>query len=303
MNPLSNRQGRGPLLTEVAHQWLRQYIAAHRSAKAAEPDSTGTAGASPIAETTETAGAAGTAETAATAQAAFPAAAQQQRKMLAIDATAGNGHDTLFLANELGAGGQVAAFDIQLTALEQTAQRLRSAGIKSVQLAGAALPTTAAQESALPTTPQELALSTAPQESALPAAQQDAQQQTDEAVSVVLLHTSHANIAQAVPQSWRGNVCAITFNLGYLPGGDKEIVTHTASTLQALENALPLLSPDGLLSVLCYRGHGEGAQETAAIADWCKSTLPALGFSSRWIDAGNSAPASAPLLLHVFRAI
>lgn len=292
MNPLSNRQGRGPLLTEVAHQWLRQCIAAHRSAKAAEPDNTGTAGA------------AGTAETAAGTATDISAAAQRsERKMLAIDATAGNGHDTLFLANELGAGGQVAAFDIQLTALEQTAQRLRSAGIKSVQPAGTALPTTAAQESALPPTPQELALSTAPQESALPAAQQDAQQQTGEAVSVVLLHTSHANIAQAVPQSWRSRVCAITFNLGYLPGGDKEIVTHTASTLQALENALPLLSPDGLLSVLCYRGHGEGAQETAAIADWCKSTLPALGFSSRWIDAGSSAPASAPLLLHVFRAI
>ncbi|MEZ6140168.1 MAG: class I SAM-dependent methyltransferase [Zavarzinella sp.] len=38
----------------------------------------------------------------------------------AIDATAGNGHDTVFLAQMVGIGGRVIAFDIQTKALEQT---------------------------------------------------------------------------------------------------------------------------------------------------------------------------------------
>ncbi len=41
-----------------------------------------------------------------------------------IDATAGNGVDTLFLAKAAGSGGLVHAFDIQETALSSTAARL-----------------------------------------------------------------------------------------------------------------------------------------------------------------------------------
>jgi predicted methyltransferase len=44
----------------------------------------------------------------------------------AIDATAGNGHDTLFLAQEVGSTGRVFAFDVQSAALEATRQRLGS---------------------------------------------------------------------------------------------------------------------------------------------------------------------------------
>lgn len=46
----------------------------------------------------------------------------------AIDATAGNGHDTLFLAREVGASGHVWAFDVQADALEATRRRLEAAG-------------------------------------------------------------------------------------------------------------------------------------------------------------------------------
>lgn len=44
----------------------------------------------------------------------------------AVDATAGNGYDTLFLANLVGNEGQVHAFDIQEAALTSTRQRLDS---------------------------------------------------------------------------------------------------------------------------------------------------------------------------------
>ncbi len=43
---------------------------------------------------------------------------------LALDCTAGNGHDTLFLAEAVGENGRVIAFDIQAEALNNTAQRL-----------------------------------------------------------------------------------------------------------------------------------------------------------------------------------
>ncbi|WP_126426559.1 tRNA (mnm(5)s(2)U34)-methyltransferase [Brevibacillus marinus] len=41
-----------------------------------------------------------------------------------VDATMGNGHDTLFLARLVGERGKVIAYDIQPQALEQTRQRL-----------------------------------------------------------------------------------------------------------------------------------------------------------------------------------
>lgn len=46
-----------------------------------------------------------------------------------IDATAGNGNDTLFLANLVGESGRVYAFDIQETAIENTKKRLLENGV------------------------------------------------------------------------------------------------------------------------------------------------------------------------------
>lgn len=45
---------------------------------------------------------------------------------LAIDATAGNGHDTLFLAKTVGRTGQVWAFDVQEQALQNTRDLLQA---------------------------------------------------------------------------------------------------------------------------------------------------------------------------------
>ncbi len=45
-----------------------------------------------------------------------------------VDATIGNGHDTLFLARQVGSEGKVYGFDIQGPALEATSARLRAAG-------------------------------------------------------------------------------------------------------------------------------------------------------------------------------
>ena len=47
----------------------------------------------------------------------------------AIDATAGNGYDTLFLAEQVGPSGKVIAIDIQDCAIQSTRERLESAGL------------------------------------------------------------------------------------------------------------------------------------------------------------------------------
>lgn len=48
---------------------------------------------------------------------------------IAIDATAGNGHDTLLLAELVGVEGRVFAFDNQLAAINSAKQRLQHAGL------------------------------------------------------------------------------------------------------------------------------------------------------------------------------
>ena len=47
-----------------------------------------------------------------------------------VDATVGNGHDTLFLVERVGLHGQVAGFDIQPDALHATGLRLEDAGCR-----------------------------------------------------------------------------------------------------------------------------------------------------------------------------
>jgi tRNA1(Val) A37 N6-methylase TrmN6 len=47
---------------------------------------------------------------------------------LVIDATAGNGHDTVFLAERVGENGRVLAFDVQEAAIQSAAERVAAAG-------------------------------------------------------------------------------------------------------------------------------------------------------------------------------
>jgi tRNA G37 N-methylase Trm5 len=49
-----------------------------------------------------------------------------------IDATAGNGGDTVFLAKLTGSGGKVYCFDIQQRALDRTLERLRNEGLDGI---------------------------------------------------------------------------------------------------------------------------------------------------------------------------
>ncbi|MEG2117771.1 MAG: class I SAM-dependent methyltransferase [Clostridia bacterium] len=72
-----------------------------------------------------------------------------------------------------------------------------------------------------------------------------------------LINDSHSNCDKYIHQKINGGV----FNLGYLPGGDKNITTLRKSTLSAVNLAIELLAPDGILIVAVYPGHPEGTAE------------------------------------------
>ena len=82
--------------------------------------------------------------------------------------------------------------------------------------------------------------------------------------SITLIEDSHANLARYVSEP----IGLIVFNLGYLPGGDKQRATQAETTLASLQAALDKLSVGGLLSVTMYWGHEAGKTERAAVLRW-----------------------------------
>jgi len=142
---------------------------------------------------------------------------------IAIDATIGNGHDTLFLLEQVSPSGKVFGFDIQQAAINSTSQKLKSSG--------------------------NLSRSTE---------------------RLTLLVASHADMAEKIPLQYHGNIKAFMFNLGYLPGGDKGIITQADTTLTALNVASRMLSSNGIISILAYPGHKGGDLETVQVTTWCE---------------------------------
>ena len=160
---------------------------------------------------------------------------------IAIDATVGNGHDTLFLATRVGSAGKVYGFDIQQQALDSAYQRLHEAG---------------------------------------------------QAAQVSLYHAGHETMAILLPESVVGKVTAVMFNLGYLPGGDKQRTTGASTTLAALQMSLSLLAPDGVISLLAYTGHPGGREEAGLVKAWAASLPPNLFTVS--MDVPPSEQGNAP---------
>lgn len=89
----------------------------------------------------------------------------------------------------------------------------------------------------------------------------------------------------ATPSSAR----LVVFNLGYLPGGNKEIITQPSSTVEALEASAELVAPGGLISVLAYVGHPEAWEEFEAVKQF------AAGLSSQQWDCTLQERLNRPL--------
>ena len=104
-----------------------------------------------------------------------------------IDATCGNGHDTLALAEMEPA--RLYAFDVQEEAVRATTKLLEDSGYSKSITEG----------------------------------------------RFIIRQLAHENLAA---DSGASMVKAVIFNLGYLPGGDKEITTRSETTLAAVRGAM-----------------------------------------------------------------
>jgi hypothetical protein len=62
-----------------------------------------------------------------------------------------------------------------------------------------------------------------------------------------------------------GSVSLVDFNLGWLPGGDHTIFTHSASSIAAINRGLELLKVDGVMSICIYYGGASGYEERDAL--------------------------------------
>src|SRR3984893_2094636 len=123
---------------------------------------------------------------------------------LAVDATVGNGYDTLFLAHRVGSKGTVLGFDVQKAALAGARELLKFVGSLD---------------------------------------------------RVSFIHDSHSRLANYLPAG--AGIQGAMFNLGYLPRGNRQIITRPDTTIMALGGVLANLAARGRITILVYRGHEE----------------------------------------------
>ncbi|KAM7532390.1 hypothetical protein LguiB_035800 [Lonicera macranthoides] len=81
----------------------------------------------------------------------------------------------------------------------------------------------------------------------------------DEKELVTLFAICHSKMEEVVPRD--NTVRLVAFNLGYLPGGDKTIITNSETTLLGLEAAERIVASGGLISIVVYVGHPGGREE------------------------------------------
>lgn len=127
-----------------------------------------------------------------------------------IDATAGNGYDTQFLAEQVGSTGHVYAFDLQKESIEESTRRIKEFGFLK---------------------------------------------------RVTFFRNCHSEISKHLSDRNDLKIKAVTFNLGYLPRGDKGLTTQPKTTLLALKQSYEMIAPEGKISIIAYRGHMGGRKE------------------------------------------
>lgn len=88
------------------------------------------------------------------------------------------------------------------------------------------------------------------------------------------------------------SVSCISFNFGYLPGGDHSITTMEETSLRAIKKGLDLLKVNGLMSLCIYSGQDSGFSEKKAILDYVKNlnSKQYLVIVSQYYNRSNNPP-------------
>lgn len=152
-----------------------------------------------------------------------------------IDATLGNGFDSLFLSDKVA---KVCAFDIQQEAINKACETLDKIG------------------------------------------------------NVELILDSHINY-----QKYVSKYDGVIFNLGYLPGGNKQITTTAKSTISALKLMICDKCARFILLVV-YPGHDQGMTESIEINQYLK-TIDSYEFNHYYLS--NDSKKAYVILLQIKR--
>jgi predicted methyltransferase len=104
-------------------------------------------------------------------------------------------------------------------------------------------------------------------------------------------HSVLSNILVRAPK-------VILANLGYLPGGDRKIITKPETTFLAIQQSLQLLEPGGRLVVTVYPKHRGGAEESSVVRS-CFEKLDRRSWHIACITVANCL--DAPFLFAVER--
>ncbi|WP_372367742.1 class I SAM-dependent methyltransferase [Candidatus Uabimicrobium sp. HlEnr_7] len=86
--------------------------------------------------------------------------------------------------------------------------------------------------------------------------------------NTVLFNKSHSLMKEFISKDYHHKLQVIMFNLGYLPGADKKIITKSCTTITAFNEGLKLLAKGGHLIVMVYTGHDGGDKEWQDIQEW-----------------------------------
>jgi hypothetical protein len=162
---------------------------------------------------------------------------------LAVDATVGNGYDSLFLAHRVGSKGKVLGFDVQKAALAGARELLKFVG--SID-------------------------------------------------RVSLIHDSHSRLADYLPDGVA--IEGAMFNLGYLPRGNRQIITRPDTTVTALRSVLEHLAERGRVTLLVYRGHQGAVPEYQAVRLFLEQ-LP----EDEWLVEEFASTSDSPIAPRLFR--
>ncbi len=138
----------------------------------------------------------------------------------AVDATLGNGHDTVFLAKLVGETGRVYGFDIQEEAIAGSKERVNVSGFSN---------------------------------------------------RVTFFQQGHENLLTCIPAEERSKITGAIFNLGYLPGSDKSVITKPNTTIAAIEQLLEIMAPEGIIVIVIYHGHPGGEVERDELLRYCEN--------------------------------
>lgn len=112
---------------------------------------------------------------------------------------------------------------------------------------------------------------------------------------VELISVGHEHLADKVPEP----VKAAVFNLGYLPGTEDSRTTNKDTTVPALNAALSLLCPGGIITVCIYTGHEGGLEEAEAVEEWAAGLVPKK--FNVWRSRQLNRPPTAPYLVVIER--